>query len=162
MEGKNVTTSYSSATPIPPLFSEAPGECIPPIVYSFDKEESKNELSKSVESSLASMNELCDEIDLTSLSTKNIKRHFKVKTTPNSSISPSREFKTTDSGQLSESGFTDSKSNLSDLLPKHSTKSLTGIGDFIPSVGQYKRLLEQLDLVINCLPPELVMNVRDC
>ena len=103
------------------------------------------------------------EIDLTSVSTKGFKRHIKVKTTPNSSTtSPFRgalkvETDGSDAGSMTET----SKSNLSDLLPKHSTKSLTGIGDFIPSVEQYKRLLEQLDLVINCLPAELVMNARD-
>lgn len=139
VQGKTVCASYSSATP-QPIATEASVSEI-----KVNEEEVKKDVND-----IPTIIESIEDIDLTSVSTQGFKRHFKVKTTPNAPTSPFR---------FNNDNTLDSTTNLSDLLPKSSTKSLSGIGDFIPSVEQYKRLLEQLDLVIHCLPPELVMNI---
>jgi hypothetical protein len=103
-----------------------------------------------------SIEDLDEEMDLTTVSYSAMKKHKKAKTTPlpqqersHSPIEKSFE-------QSETSNCYDVPKNLSSLVPKKSSKSLTGIGDFIPSHEVYRRLLEQLDLVMRMLPPELV------
>ncbi|KAJ3361835.1 hypothetical protein HDU91_003721 [Kappamyces sp. JEL0680] len=162
VEGGDVRTSYSSAKPAAkpkPLAAQA--SC------SSEAEMLGRNASGSLERGYAPAYHDLDfdeEVDLTTLSTTRPK-HLKAKTTPISSVgrssspfSSTHEVQTSDETEATVSlASHDVRANLSTLVPKNSSKSLRGIGDFIPPPDLYRRLLEQLDLIIRLLPAELTL-----
>lgn len=156
VDGNQVKLAYASAqpTPHPNLFANEEKHQI--------NTPNDSHVASGTLKSNSSLYQVDDEptgdCDLACLSTSNLKRHLKFKTTPASAIIL-RPSSSSDEESPTQP-FQQDQVNLSTLIPKTSSKTLTGMGDFIPKPEQYKRLLQQLNLVLSHLPPEITIGMQ--
>lgn len=111
--------------------------------------------------------EIQGSVDLASVRFGAQSRHLKAKTAPlpTRPYTDSLEILSKEISAIKDVKSTISNSNPSQLIeklkqkPKNNSKSLSSLGEFIPSAEQYTQLIAQMDLLLSLLPKELSGNI---